>query len=93
MSIRSLTGLILVPGLLAQLTLPAQGVRKYPVGIDAKIEASIQRGLDYLVRTQDRSGAWRATGYGSYPTAMTALAGMALLVFGLTSLRRRRRRS
>ena len=55
--------------------LGAQGIRKYPNGVDAKTEATIKRGLEYLVRTQDRSGAWRATGYGAYPTAMTALAG------------------
>ena len=64
--------------------LAAQGLRKYPKGVDAKIEATIKRGLDYLVRTQDRSGAWRATGYGAYPTAMTALAGMALIGSGST---------
>jgi hypothetical protein len=68
--------------------LSGQGIRKYPPGVDAQIEASITRGLDYLVRTQDRrSGAWRATGYGAYPTAMTALAGMALIGSGSTPTR------
>lgn len=80
-------GVILSASLLSLALLPAQGVRKYPVGIDAKVEASVQRGLDYLIRTQDRSGAWRATGYGSYPTAMTALAGMALIGSGSTPTR------
>lgn len=80
-------GLTLAAGLLVTLALPCQGVRKYPIGIDAKVEATINSGLAYLVRTQDRSGAWRATGYGSYPTAMTALAGMALIGSGSTPTR------
>ncbi|MCA8957751.1 MAG: terpene cyclase/mutase family protein [Planctomycetes bacterium] len=82
------------PSLLALAPLPllcsgmaAQGIRKFPPGVDAKIEASIKRGLDYLVRTQDRQGAWRAQGYGAYPTAMTALAGMALIGSGSTPTR------
>ncbi len=82
---------ILIPILMtclgAAASLGAQGMRKYPRGVDAKIEASIKRGLDYLVRTQDRSGAWRSSGYGSYPTAMTALAGMALIGSGSTPTR------
>ena len=52
-----------------------------------RVEASIDRGLKYLERTQDRSGAWRATGYGAYPTAMTGLAGMAFLGAGSTPTR------
>ena len=91
MNSRSMSSLVLVPALLLSAglasRLPAQGVRKYPEGVNAKIEASIKRGLDYLVRTQSRTGAWRATGYGAYPTAMTALAGMALIGSGSTPTR------
>ena len=54
---------------------------------DQKTKAAIDRGLKYLERTQDRSGAWRATGYGAYPTAMTGLAGMAFLGSGSTPTR------
>ena len=68
----------------------AQGLRSHPAGVDDEIEASVKRGLDYLVWAQDRrSGAFRGTGYGSYPTAMTALAGMALLGSGSTPTRGR----
>ena len=65
---------IVLTGLLSPLT-PGQGMRTYPEGVDAKIEASIARGLGYLVRSQDRDGSWgEGTGYGRYPVAMTALA-------------------
>ena len=87
MNNRSQTSVVAVSFLAVTAALSAQGIRKYPAGIDAKTEASIKRGLDYLVRTQDRSGAWRATGYGAYPTAMTALAGMALIGSGSTPTR------
>ena len=51
------------------------GDKLRPRGITAKAERSIQRGLQYLARTQNRDGSWRsAGGYGSYPVAMTALA-------------------
>ena len=87
MSSRLTTSLVLLCGLTPMAVVPAQGVRRYPEGVDAKVEATITRGLDFLVRTQDRTGAWRATGYGSYPTAMTALAGMALIGSGSTPTR------
>ena len=81
-----LTGVLLV----GVTVLPAQSVRRYPPGVNAKIEAAINRGLDYLVRTQNNDGSWRASGYGAYPTAMTALAGMALIGSGSTPTRGRR---
>ena len=66
--------------LASAMVLQAQTVRRFPEGVNAKMDAAINRGLDYLVRTQNRNdGSWRASGYGAYPTAMTALAGMALL--------------
>jgi hypothetical protein len=59
-----------------------------PRGVDERVEQAIARGLDHLVRVQGRDGAWRGSGtYGSYPTAMTALAGMALLGSGSTPTR------
>ena len=66
----------------------AQGKKAYPQHVDAKIEASIERGLQFLVRSQNRDGSWRGSGgYGVYPTAMTALAGMALIGAGSTPTR------
>lgn len=62
----------------------------YPRLVDAEIEKAIGRGLEFLVRTQNRDGSWRGSGgYGVYPTAMTALAGMALIGSGATPTRSR----
>ena len=73
---------------LVTATVAAQGNQLYPPGVNAEIDAAIQNGLDFLVRTQNRDGSWRnAGGYGSYPTAMTALAGMALIGSGSTPTR------
>ncbi|REJ64974.1 MAG: hypothetical protein DWQ31_19770 [Planctomycetota bacterium] len=47
-------------------------------------EALVNRGLAWLARRQSRDGRWSAAG-GRYPTAMTALAGMALLCEGSTT--------
>ncbi|MEC8410623.1 MAG: hypothetical protein VXZ55_03315, partial [Planctomycetota bacterium] len=40
--------------------------------------SSIKKGLDYAAQTQSRLGHW-AGGNGQYPTAMTALAGTAMI--------------
>jgi len=56
-----------------------------PEMMDAKTVASIDKGLNYLVRTQRYDGSWlNSGGYGSYPSAMTALAGLALMAGGST---------
>ena len=53
--------------------------------IDQKTEKSIERGLAYLARAQDRQGTWRNAGtYGSYPVAMSSLAALAMLMSGST---------
>jgi hypothetical protein len=65
----------------------AQGPPR-PAGVDAEVEQAIQRGLAYLARTQTPSGCWRnAGGQGSYPAAMTGLAGMAFVAAGNTPTR------
>jgi hypothetical protein len=51
--------------------------------MDPKWAASIRKGLDWVARTQSRRGHWTA---GSYPTAMTALAGMAMTMGGSTTM-------
>lgn len=62
----------------------------FPPGVDKAIADSIQRGLGWLARNQGPDGAWRNSGgYGSYPAAMTGLAGMALLASGSTPTRGR----
>ena len=45
-------------------------------------KTSIKKGLDWVVRTQSSLGHWTA---GNYPTAMTALAGTALICSGSTT--------
>ena len=46
--------------------------------VDKKdVNRCIRGGLDWLANTQSRLGHWTAND-GRYPTAMTALAGMAL---------------
>lgn len=67
--------------------LPAQDPM-LPPGVTAETQAAIDRGLEWLARTQASDGSWRnAGGYGSYPAAMTGLAGMALLASGSTPTR------
>ena len=53
-----------------------------------KVRRAIDLGLQYLAKTQARSGLWTAEG-GMYPVAMTALAGMAFLLDGNTTLQGR----
>ena len=45
-------------------------------------ESAIEKGLRWVAKTQSRLGHWTAA---NYPTAMTALAGLALLCSGSTT--------
>ncbi len=67
------------PERVARTRRPAQGE-----GVPAKYREAITRGLDFLVRQQRGDGHWEAAG-GQYPTAITALAGTALLMEGSTT--------
>jgi len=63
----------------------AQTVPTRPELITEAAEKSIEKGLAYLARTQSRDGSWRTgSSYGSYPTTMTSLAGLALMAGGST---------
>jgi len=56
-----------------------------PELVTPETHVAIERGLAYLGRTQDRQGSWSNQGrYGAYPVAMTALAGLAMLMDGNT---------
>src|SRR5688572_976186 len=48
------------------------------------VKAAVERGLEYLDRTQHRDGRWVANDGQSYPAAMTALGGMCFLMEGST---------
>src|SRR5688500_12436990 len=50
---------------------------------DPKFQAAIEKGLKWVVKNQSSLGHWTA---GGYPTAMTALAGTALIASGSTTI-------
>lgn len=74
-------------GIQCAATVPAQasgGSEARPAVVPMAIDA----GLEWLRRQQAVDGSWRdAGGYGSYPAAMTGLAGMAFLAAGSTPTR------
>ena len=48
--------------------------------IPESVQKAIDRGLEWLDRTQHRDGHWDAN--GQYPSTMTAMGGMAFLMEG-----------
>jgi len=85
--------LLLLP-LLPLLAAPArpQGedlvIRPHPEGVTADVRRAADKGLKFLAREQNQDGSWRTGGgYGSYPVAMTGLAGLALTASGSTPVR------
>jgi len=53
--------------------------------VTPQIENCINKGLQYLARSQNRNGRWLSNGNtGSYGVAMTGLAGLALMSEGST---------
>jgi hypothetical protein len=50
--------------------------------LSGDVGRAVQRGLEWVASTQSKLGHWTA---GTYPTAMTALAGTALLAAGSTA--------
>lgn len=60
-------------------------LREHPEEITPAVVKSIDAGLRYLAQSQNSDGSWRTRGAsGGYPTAMTSLAGLALLSSGST---------
>lgn len=68
---------------LAAAILTAPAAADEPVKKPVDVDAVIEKGLEWLKRNQAPDGHWSAQG-GQYPTSMTALAGMALLMEGST---------
>lgn len=60
-----------------------------PMTSDPAVRRAVDRGLQFLVNSQARSGKWEADAGGRFPVAMTSLAGMALLMDGNTTLQGR----
>lgn len=57
-----------------------------PKHITPETAQAIEKGLRFLADRQGRNGAWYNAGnYGTYPVAMTALAGVAFLMDGNTT--------
>lgn len=74
-----------VPSVQAATALSGAPSPILPKGMDKATVESIDRGLRYLAATQKATGEWFPTGgYGSYPTVMTALAGLAFIAGGST---------
>ena len=72
-------------GLLPTRAWGAEVISKRPPLITAEVEKAVDKANAFLDRTQSKDGSWRArSGYGSYPTAMTALAGLGLMAGGNT---------
>jgi len=82
--IRSLVGTTLAFALASGRALSQQPAA-LPEHITGEAQRAIARALQYLAETQNPTGSWfNAGNMGSYPTAMTALAGLALLANGST---------
>ncbi len=69
---------------LAVLAVGFTAVSTAPAAAPSDADAVIQRGLNWLVSRQSRLGHWSGND-GQYPTAMTALSGVALLAEGSTA--------
>ena len=76
--------LALALGSLAALAAwPATPTAAAPAKPRPEVEKCVERGLEWLRRTQAPDGHWEAQG-GQYPTTMTGLAGMCMLMEGST---------
>lgn len=76
-----LTGLVLAGAALAAVPEEPSAQRDLP----PEAVRSIRAGIAWLVHTQNPDGSWLSDGQtGRYPTALTALAGLALLSEGNT---------
>ncbi len=51
--------------------------------LQPKFQAVVDKGLDYLAKNQLRDGHWEGNG-GQYPTTITAMCGMTMLMEGST---------
>jgi prenyltransferase beta subunit len=80
---------VFVAGLVvATLANTARSEELYPKHMNARAQKAIDRGLEYLAKTQNDNGLWTNAQDGTtYPCSMAALAGMAFLSNGNTPSR------
>jgi squalene cyclase len=80
---RAWLGSTIAGGLLASIARPALAAKR-----EEKWETATRKGLDWVASSQSSLGHWIAdekSNAAAYPTAMTALAGLALLCSGSTT--------
>ncbi len=76
---------ILIMSIVSQQAIAGAPGPVLPEMVDKDIVKAIDGGLSYLKDKQRPDGSWRSTGYqGSYPSVMTALAGIAFMAGGST---------
>src|SRR5262249_744424 len=76
---RSAFGFLLTGALVLVLTAPPAHAEE----LDPKYKDVVNKGLPWVAKTQHGDGDWDANG-GQYPTTMTALGGMVLIMEGST---------
>jgi hypothetical protein len=85
--VSALVALSVVGGLVPAPS-PAPGApigKVLPKMVTPETVKAIDRGLKFLERTQRHDGSWlNQGGYGSYPSAISSLAGLALMAGGST---------
>src|SRR4051812_47649988 len=69
--------------LASAFVLSAPGLARADEMADKEYKEVVKRGLDFVANGQHRDGHWDANG-GQYPTTMTAMGGMVLLMEGST---------
>ena len=70
----------------AFLLAAAASAAERPEMVTQETEATIAKGIKYLVSRQAADGAWRCAGsYQSHPVTMTSLGGLALMAAGNTA--------
>src|SRR6266542_5880234 len=74
----------LLAALACGLLLPLLGAGRAPADeIAPEYRATVEKGLEWMAKNQNRDGHWEAMGQ-QYPVTMTALGGMAFLMEGST---------
>lgn len=82
--VSKLRGSYVLPMLVIALAWCANAKTSSAEPLEPRVQKVVDRGLDWLANNQSRLGSWSAN-EGRYPSAMTALAGTAMLCEGSTT--------